>query len=310
MVAPTNVGLFGRRFLAVMLLAGTVRVVSGCAGNESPATPEVDNRLIAFSSDSGMTRGSSIFLMHADGSGKVRLTGDGGFDGGPSWSPDGRHILFDSDRLASASNMSRVWIVDADGSNLRLLTNRFMARWSPDGTRLLYAAQTPDGAYVVYIANSDGSSPTRLTTHPAGEVQGAWSPDGRQIVFSAYPDGDMNLYVVNSDGTGERQLTNTSGYSEGAAWSPDGTRIAFVHGLPYELGAVHVVNVDGTNDRTLTALGCGGPSWSPDSRQIAYECVLGESLPQIYRMDADGSHKRALTMRGLFSTAPAWKPAE
>jgi TolB protein len=293
----------------IALLVGAC-VVSGCAGHDSPATPEVDNRLIALSSDSGMTRGSSIFLMHADGSGKIRLTGDGGFDQGPSWSPDGLHIAFDSDRRASVSNMSRVWVMDADGSNLRLLTNGFMARWSPDGTKLLYTAQTLDLSYAVYISNSDGSFPQRLTTHPTGEVQAAWSPDGRQIVFSAYPDADMNLYIVNSDGTRERRLTNMYGYSQGAAWSPDGTRIAFDHGLPNQVSALHVIGVDGTNDRTLTALGCGRPSWSPDSRQIAYQCASDTSLPQIYRMDADGSHKRALTTRGLFSTGPAWKPVE
>jgi TolB protein len=292
-------------------LVSTACVVSGCSGSDSPLTPEVDNRVIAFSSGDGVTRGSSIFVMHADGSGKTRITGDGGFDNGPSWSPDGLHITFDSDRLTTVSNRTRVWVMDADGSNLRLLANGFMARWSPDGTTLLYTEQTPDLVYAVYVANSDGSSPKRLTNNPAGEVQAAWSPDGRQIVYSAYPDaGDMNLYIVNSDGTGQRQLTHLAGYSEGAAWSPDGTRIAFLHGASYQDGAVHVIDIDGTDDRALTALGCGGPSWSPDSRQIAYECASDASLPQIYRMDADGSHKRVLTTRGLFSTAPAWKPVE
>ena len=295
--------------VGIALLLGACSA-NGGAGSDSPATPEVDNRLIAFSSDSGVTRGTSIFLMHADGSGKVRVTGDGGFDARPSWSPDGLHIAFDSDRQNTVSNMTRVWVVDADGSNLRLLTSGFMARWSPDGSRLLYTAQTLDLVYAVYVANSDGSSPKRLTNNRAGEVQAAWAPDGRQIVYSAYPVADINLYIVNGDGTGERQLTYTSGYSEGAAWSPDGTRIAFVHGAAYQLGAVHVINVDGTKDLTLTAIGCDDPSWSPDSWQIAYQCASDASLPQIYRMDADGSHKRTLTTRGLFSTGPAWKPVQ
>lgn len=282
-------------------------VSSGCGGAHSVDAPLVDSRIIAFSADSGVSRGLSIFLMHADGSGKVRLTGDGAFDQFPSWSPDGRTIAFDSDRLGG---VSRAWAIDADGSNPRALANGYGARWSPDGTKLIYTGQESVSVYAVYISNADGSSPRRLTTNPAGEVRPAWSPDGRQIVFSAYPDGDMNLYVVNSDGTGQRQLTHVSGFSDEAVWSPDGTRIAFEHGAANQLAAVHVINADGTNDHTLSPFGCGMPSWSPDSQQIAYQCATETSLPRIYRMNADGSQKRVITTRGYFSIGPSWKPVE
>jgi len=120
----------------------------------------------------------------------------------------------------------------------------------------------------------------------------------------------MNLYIVNSDGTAQKQLTHLAGFSEAAVWSPDGTRIAFEHGAANQLAAVHVMNADGTNDRTLTQLGCGEPSWSPDSQQLAYQCVTENSLPQIYRMNADGSQKRVLTTQGYFSVGPSWKPIE
>jgi len=296
-----------RSVLAVAFTIGIVVLWNGCGEGDTTAPLEADGRLIAFWSDSGTTRGTSIFLMHADGSGTTRLTGDGAFDQSPVWSPDGRTISFDSDRLGGRS---QVWAIDSDGSNPRLLVDGFTARWSPDGTKLAYTAQVPNGTYVVFISNSDGSSPKRLTTNPAGEVRAAWSPDGRKIVFSAYPTfTDMNLYVVNSDGTGQIQLTTTSGFSQAATWSPDGTQIAFEHGAANELAAIHVINADGTNDRTLTALGCGSPAWSPNGRQIAYDCVR-DFRPQIYRMNADGSNKHVLTSPGFYSGGPSWKPVD
>ena len=291
------------RFFTSGLVVIGVTISAGCA-DHSVSVPEPDSRIIAFSSDSGVSRGLSIYLMHADGTQKVRLTGDGAFDQFPTWSPDGRSIVFDSDRPGG----STIWAIDADGSNARGLANGYGGRWSPDGTRLIYTGKTASGVYVVYIANADGSSPVRLTTNPAGEVRPAWSPDGKKIVFSAYPEADINLYVINADGTGQTQLTRTTGFSEAAVWSPDGTRIAFEHGEPNQLAAVHVMNADGTNERTLTPLGCGVPSWSPDSRQIAYQCAGDNSLPRIYRMNADGSQKRALTSKEFFNVGPSWKP--
>lgn len=289
------------------LFIATIIGASGCSNH--PVTPypsEPDDRIIAFSSDSGSGHGISIFLMHADGTHKVRLTDDGAFDGTPTWSHDGQMIEFDSDR---SGGVATSWAMNADGSDVHFLADGYGARWSPDGTKLVYTGQTPDENYVVYIANADGSSPRRLTTNLRGEVRPAWSPDGAHIIYSAYPVGeDMNLYVVNADGTNERQLTHTTGFSQDAVWSPDGTRIAFEHGAPYQLAAIHVIDIDGTNDRTLTALGCSQPSWSPDSREIAYVCTHGEPA-RLYRMNADGSEKRVLTASGISSNAPSWKPA-
>lgn len=298
---PMDRPSFGRIVL-IAIIAG----LSGCGG-EVVAPPEPDARIIAFSSDSGASSGSSIFLMRADGTNKVRLTDAGAFDQFPVWYPNGSMIAFDSDR---PGGVPRIWVMGADGSNAHLLVDSYAygARWSPDGTKLLYTGKTSDGIYAVYIADADGSSPVRLTTNPLGEVRPSWSPDGERIVFSAYPAGDMNLYVINADGTGQTQLTHTSGFSDFAAWSPDGARIAFEHGAANELAAVHVIDIDGTNDQTLTPLGCTYPSWSPDGRQIAYQCATEQSRPQIYMMNPDGSEQRALTMGEFSSIGPWWKP--
>lgn len=278
--------------------------VFGCGDASVTGVQPPDTRVIAFSSDSNSVGGMSIFVMHADGSQKLRLTASGAFDQFPTWSPDGRMIAFDSDR---ADGITSIWAMDADGSNPRMLANGYGARWSPDGTHLLFTAKLQSGIYAVFVANADGSNAHRLTTNPAGEVRPAWSPNGTQIVFSAYPDGNMNLYLANPDGSNQQQITNTKGYSQDAAWSPDGMRIAFAHGEGGGLSAVHIINIDGTQDRKLSALGCGGPAWSPDSQDLTFTCAT-DTKPRIFRMHADGSGKLPLTSLGFSSVGAAWRP--
>ena len=55
----------------------------------------------------------------------------------------------------------------------------------------------------------------------------AWSPDGKQLVFTGYDGGISDLYIVNADGTGYRQLTDDRYADLHPVWSPDGTTIAF-----------------------------------------------------------------------------------
>jgi Tol biopolymer transport system component len=74
-----------------------------------------------------------VFVVDADGSGLRRLTEAPGEDQGASWSPDGTKIVFQSDR-GSGEGFSRLWLMNADGSNQRRLTDQggFRPTWSRD----------------------------------------------------------------------------------------------------------------------------------------------------------------------------------
>ena len=74
--------------------------------------------------------------------------------------------------------------------------------------------------------NIDGSSPTRLTNHPAVDVFPAWSPDSCKIAFTSNRDGDFEIYVMNADATGLTQLTANRRVDGRPAWSPDGAKRA------------------------------------------------------------------------------------
>ena len=127
-----------------------------------------------------------------------RLTDHRDLDFSPTWSPDGRHIAFSSDRDGNAD----IYVMGSDGSNPRRLTNHSAAdgvpSWSPDGRHIAFSSDR-DGNADIYVMGSDGSNPRRLTNHSAADGVPSWSPDGRHIAFSSDRDGNADIYVMGSD---------------------------------------------------------------------------------------------------------------
>ena len=183
-----------------------------------------------------------IFVVNADGSGLRNLTRSRGHDrtrmwkgraharadwfspDGPMWSPDGRRIVFRSERdRPSASERAacrprcqrdEIYVVDADGSGLRRLTRNWSSDdgpvWSPDGRTILFMRSND-----VYVMNADGSGQRNLTRsviYPfATDTAPTWSPDGRKILFVSNRGGNGEVYVMNADGSDERRLTELKG---------------------------------------------------------------------------------------------------
>jgi WD40-like Beta Propeller Repeat len=120
------------------------------------------------------------------------------------WSPDGAHI--------AVMNDSRLYIMDADGSNVRVVGDEFdpmdvaWSAWSPDGTRLAFAeASQPDEEIRIRVAPMDGAAPTEVGSLPlAGcaynfECGLTWSPDGSQIAFRKHK-GEVTAFDANGAG--------------------------------------------------------------------------------------------------------------
>jgi Tol biopolymer transport system component len=214
------------------------RTDEDCAVNDRcRARWSPDGKRIAFSSDRFRHHGR-IHVVNADGSG-LRLLVRGAEDENswevdtePSWSPDGRQIVF---RHHWSGANKRLDIVDVDQpDNRRPLVARFTGNWvslSPDGKRLLYLEWQPE-AEEIHVMNVDGSGDRRLT--PSGEKfniftgpywpdEPAWSPDGRRIVYSRHSGGSdrMDLWVMDADGSNKKQLLKgrfKQSYALGAAW--------------------------------------------------------------------------------------------
>jgi Tol biopolymer transport system component len=180
------------------------------------------------------------------------------------------------------------------------------------GERIIFATDR-DGNFEIYIMNSDGSEPTRLTDSPAFEADPAGSPDGRQIAFTSARDGNLEIYLMNVYGEEAVNLTDHSAADEMPAWSPDGQTIAFVSrrdGNP----EIYLMNADGSDPLNLTADPGSDmdPAWSPDGRYLAFASKRNGNF-DIYVMDLEDSGRAAgEVVRLTDSTAPdilpAWSP--
>jgi Tol biopolymer transport system component len=250
-------------------------------------TPRIDETLPVWAPDGSRiavtlageedgTLTSHIDVLNSDGSGRRRLVPFQASD--PSWSPNGRRIAFSRWFTVSTYDL---YIVDADGRNLRRLTRRsgtslganFLA-WSPDGRRIAFVGGGPNSfVWDVYVIDADGTRLRRVTTSPRhegsrGDYPLVWSPDGQRIAFVRRSDArGTDLYVVRADGSRLRRLTRSGDVDE-PAWSRDGLQIAFTRRSPagdYDQADLYVVNVDGSGVRRMTKTPDleAEPVWSP-----------------------------------------------
>jgi TolB protein len=121
------------------------------------------------------------------------------------WSPDGRSIAFISLSLEKINGYHslQVYAVDADGSNLRMLTrkpkNSVESCWSPDGTKIVFVMgmDKPGNRINIFQVDSHGGNPMRLTAGPAQDRRPALSPDGSKLAFQSNRDGNYEIYVMS-----------------------------------------------------------------------------------------------------------------
>jgi Tol biopolymer transport system component len=196
----------------------------------SPALPAGDtsSMQIAFLSDSG--RDTEIYILNSIRSEgdplQLTQTDDNVYEDHPAWSPalsEGGAIVTKIAFVSNRDGNDEIYVMDADGSNLRRLTYNdardWFPAWSPDGTQIAFTSGR-DGANVIYVMNPDGSDLRRLTHGDADAWRPAWSPDGTQIAFQSKPDSQWDIYVMNADGTDVRQLTTGGAADQLPAWRP------------------------------------------------------------------------------------------
>ena len=243
---------------------------------------------------------TDLFLVRTNGSGLRRLTHTGSAST-PTWSPDGRTIVFAAATVFNGkpdlfrSQATSLWRMNSNGSDLHRLTPVVRGQidepgsFSPDGTRLAFTRLKPGfidphrglirDTGDIEVMHSHGSGLQKLATDSADP---AFSPDGHHIAFVSGKDrtGTImigededayanELYVMDADGHNFRRLTHTAELSEIApSWSPDGARIAYAREESGYTKVVAVTNADGSCGEEIASDRRGDiwysqPAWRP-----------------------------------------------
>ena len=201
------------------LATGRTRTIGGGGLNITPVYSH-DGQYVVYAS--GSESGTDLMMVNAQDPTLVqRLTfGRGSDNGSPTFSPDGRQIAF----FSSRSKFPQIYTMDADGTNVQLLTPftpgvrsyRAAPDWSPDGRAVAYEQQ--NGDFQVWMINIRDKEPRKLTSE--GENEGpSWSPDGRHLALSSTRGGSKQIWVLDTESGRFRQLTRYAG-ARLSAWSP------------------------------------------------------------------------------------------
>jgi TolB protein len=193
------------------MLAGFSPLCSGGAWS-------ADGHWMAFSAS--LDGNTELFRIPSGGEGKPRrLTRNWAIDVSPSWSPDGKHIVFVSDRAGHPD----LYVLQPETDKIRRLTfeGSYNAdpQWSPRGDGIAYVSRV-GGRFQIFRVRPDGTDRRQLTEGGGDHLKPSWSPDGRLIVFSSTREGSADLYLMRGDGTGVKRLTWSPHDETDPAWSP------------------------------------------------------------------------------------------
>ena len=232
----------------------------------------------------------------------------------PRLSPDGTLVVFTRSWIDKVNDrrQSELWIMDADGSRPRHLTEGSSPEWSPDGERIAFLREgKPQGSqiHVMWVDTREVTQITRVEKSPAGL---RWSPDGRRIAFRmVVPELDKLLKI------------ELPARPKGAKWAEEPTvitRLSYRRDRqgyrPKGFYHLFAVDAEGGTPRQVTEgdYDHGQGEWTPDGERLVFSGLreedadwqVGES--EVYDVDVDGGEVRQLTVRRGPDSGPVVSP--
>jgi TolB protein len=275
-----------------------------------------------------------------------RLTNDLFFDNAPSFSHDGKRIIFHSDTNYSSEDYglqkkelrkSRIFVMSLNGENKMCLSSNEkddfseqFPRFSHDDKKIVYEKenQNPeekDTAFNlnrdIFIKNLDTGEVRRLTDNDTYDGLASFSPSDKRVLFMrGYPGGGSLIFILNLDTKESKSVSVKESWEEKItrrstglvlpyypSFSPDGKKILFHAG--YENRKIFLMDEDGKNLNCLTKGQTDNffPAFSPEGKKIVF--VSGQDEEEdLFLVDPDGANRTRLTYDGGQKKYPSFSP--
>jgi Tol biopolymer transport system component/DNA-binding winged helix-turn-helix (wHTH) protein len=285
-----------------------------------------DGRYVAFYRQAA--EGGSIFIAPALGGGERKLiaatrsrSGGGALARWLSWSPDGEYLAA-SEQDSPSGPYGIILIARETGLTRRVtspsapVVGDFCPAFAPDGKTLAFVRVNSPEVEDLYVMPSDGGDPLRLTFDHSQIGAPAWTPDGREIVYTTRLHGMQGLWRIPATGGRPKYLLESGQGVCCPSFARQGGRMAYVQYANdtnvwrLDLTAARSANKQAASMKRLIAstLYEGAPQYSPDGKRIAFVSTrLGNQ--EVWVCDSEGERPMQLTdFRGARAGTPRWSP--
>lgn len=288
-------------------------------GDELPSFSP-DGRKMAWFRDTHLLIGGDIYVLPLTANGAPageprRVTFDQRVIAGLDWTPDGREIVFSSNR----KDAFRLWRVSASGGAPSPLVVGEDGAYGVSVSRREHRLAYSRAQFITSIWRIEGPgsmnhssaarsrSPTKLIYSNGLNLEARFSPDGKKIAFISDRSGTWEVWVCDSDGSNPVQLTFFSGpwlvSSSGSPdWSPDGRNVVFDSSKEGHT-KIYIVSSGGGLPRRITAGTSQDvrPSWSRDGRWIYFDSDRS-GTKEIWKVSPEGGDAMQVTKQGGYKT--------
>jgi hypothetical protein len=242
--------------------------------------------------------GSDVFNLNMDECILIcLLTNDNQQNVNPSWSPDGKKIVFESCMYSDCN----IYLMSIDKPSPYLEEAQYFDFQVGRDMEMNFTAVS------VGLSDKNLYDKRRLTMEKSEVEYPTWGFDSKNILFGSNRSGNWDIWVMDNDGKNEKQITSSVEWEKCPSYSHDGRKIIYSKRGDY--WHIWSMDADGSNEKQLTADSADDnfPKWSPDGSKIAFLSNRSDDTFNVWIMDADGKNKIKV-LNTEDSSSVAWSP--